>query len=120
MSFKMNTHQLKQLDKSLQQCLEKTVESVHTDILSSQVMPFNEGDMQNASTFVDYANINTGLISIVTTSPQAGRLYFHPEYDFQTINNPNAKGGWYDDWLLGGKEEKFAQKSFSKFLKARL
>ncbi|MEG0847726.1 MAG: hypothetical protein RSF92_11240 [Niameybacter sp.] len=120
MTFELNTHQIKLLDKSLQQCLEKTAESVHTEIISAQVMPFNEGDMQNSSTFVDYSDSNTGLVSIVTTSPQARRLYFHPEYDFQTINNPNAKGRWYDDWLSGGKEDKFAQKSFSKFLKERL
>lgn len=120
MGFKFFAPKIKQFDKTIQQCLEKTGEALHTEVISAQVIPFDEGDMQNADTFVDYTNSSRGLVSIVTTSPQARRLYFHPEYDFQTMKNPNAKGKWYDDYLPGGKEEDFAQKAFTSFLKRRL
>lgn len=120
MSFKINVGGLKSLDKKVQQALEKTGEALHTEIITAQVMPFNEGDMQNFNTFVDSSKSSKGVVRLITTSPQARRLYFHPEYDFQTMKNPNAKGKWYEDWLPGGKEEKFVQNAFSSFLKRRL
>ena len=120
MSFKFDIGGIKQLDKNVQQCLEMTGEALKTEVVIAQVIPFDEGDMQNSETFVDHSKSSLGLVSLVTTSPQARRLYFHPEYDFQTINNANAKGKWFEDWFPGGKESKFAQKAFSTFLKRRL
>ncbi len=120
MSFKLNLKGIKQLDKGMQQCLEMTGEALLGNVISAQVIPFDEGDMQNKATFVDYSQSSKGLVEIVTNSPQARRLYFHPEYDFQTINNPNAKGEWYKDWLKGGSKFDFAQNTFSKFLRRKL
>lgn len=120
MSFKINATAIAKIDRDLRECLEKTGEVLHTEVLTAQVMPFDEGDMQNKATFVDYSQSDKGFVQLVTTSPQARRLYFHPEYDFQTINNPNARGEWFEDWLPGGKHEDLAQKTFSAFLRRRL
>ncbi|MEG2253744.1 MAG: hypothetical protein RSC33_00285 [Vagococcus sp.] len=118
--FKLNSSKLRKIDKSVQRALEQTAEALRTEVISAQVMPFDEGDMQNNNTFVDYGNSGKGKVSIVVTSPQARRLYFHPEYNFQTINNPNAKGGWFDDWLPKGPNQAFAQNAFFAFLKRRV
>lgn len=120
MSFKFNMGAIKQLDKNIQQALEKTAEELHGAVTTAQVMPFDEGALQNEDTFVDYSQSSRGIVSLITTSPQARRLYFHPEYDFQTINNPNAKGEWLEDWMKGGKQEDYVQKVFSQFLKEKL
>lgn len=120
MSFKFNLAGIKQLDKNVQDCLEQTAEVLHTEVQTAQVMPMDTGTMQNDDTFVDYSQSSKGFVDIVTTSPQARRLYFHPEYDFQTINNPNAKGKWWEDWLPGGIYEDFAQKAFSELLRRKL
>lgn len=120
MSFKFNMSALKKLDKDIQQCFEQTAEALHTEVLTAQVMPMDTGTMQNDETFVDYSQSSKGFIEIITTSPQARRLYFHPEYDFQTINNENAKGKWWEDWLPGGVYEDFAQKAFSELLRRKL
>lgn len=120
MGFKLNLSGVKQIDKGIRQALEMTGEALHAEVLSAQVMPFDEGDMQNKETFVDFSQSSKGLVRLITSSPQARRLYFHPEYDFQTIANPGAKGKWYEDWMKGGKDEEFAQKAFSAFLKRRL
>lgn len=120
MSFQFDLAGIKHLDESIQDCLEQTGEALHTELITAQVMPMDTGTMQNDDTFVDYSQSSKGLIQIITTSPQARRLYFHPEYDYQTINNPNAKGLWWEDWLPGGKNADFAQKAFSELLKRRL
>lgn len=75
------------------------------------------GHLQNESTFVDYGDIRSGRAVIVSSTPYARRLYFHPEYHFDKGENPNAKGKWYEDWLPGGKEEDFCQKTYAKFYK---
>ena len=60
---------------------------------------------------------NTGTYDqkdVPFTLEHARRLYFHPEYHFQTGENPNARGKWYTDWLPGGKEADFAAKAFKE------
>lgn len=52
--------------------------------------------------------------------PYARRLYYHPEYNFQTVNNPNAQGRWLDHWLPGGQHESFAADTFADALARRL
>lgn len=72
------------------------------------------GHLQNDSTFVDRSRSKLGKVSIVSSTPYARRLYFHPEYHFDTGENPNARGRWYADWLPGGKEADFAAKAFKE------
>ncbi|MDH6367555.1 MULTISPECIES: hypothetical protein [unclassified Breznakia] len=115
--LKLFPSKLKQLDLDGQKALAMTGEELNTRVRNAQVMPFDTGSMQNEQTFVDDAKKANGQVTIITTSPQARRLYFHPEYDFQTINNPNAKGNWYEDWLPGGTKQKDAAKLFGQFYK---
>ena len=61
------------------------------------------GNLQNNSTFVDYTDVRSGRAVIVSSTPYARRLYFHPEYKFDKGENPHARGKWYTDWLPGGK-----------------
>ena len=78
-------------------------------------MPFDTGNMQNAQTYVDTTDLPNGNVSIVTGSPQARRLYYHPEYDFQTVNNANAGGRWFDSWVDGPYKD-FCPKTFAAFM----
>lgn len=83
---------------------EVAMEQVHTDLVSSQTMPFDTGDMQNNQTFV--ATTQNGA-TIVTGSPQARRLYYHPEYHFQQGQgkNANAGAGWFEPYVSGEKKD---------------
>ncbi|MFV0382325.1 MAG: hypothetical protein ACK5KR_08950 [Breznakia sp.] len=115
--IKFYTGALKKLDRNVVVSLEQTGEEVMTRVRNSGTMPFDTGAMQNEQTFVDDSQSSKGLVSIVTTSPQARRLYFHPEYDFQKINNANAGAEWFDDYAKGGRKVNDVQKIFSQFLK---
>ena len=112
-----------------------TGEALHTEVVQAQVMPFDTGAMQGDKTFMKagesvkctYENgdvaINTitrahdGKVSLITTAPQARRLYYHPEYDFQKDENPFAGGKWFEPWLPGGISEDFCHRAFKKFYK---
>ena len=105
---------IRQLNRAMTTALKKTGEAVHSDIVQEQVMPFDRGTLQNESTFVDDSNADRGLVAIVSSTPYARRMYFHPEFNFQTRENPNAGGKWFDDWLPGGRKEEFAQEAFNR------
>lgn len=91
---------------------QKTIDELKTDVVTAQVMPFDMGDMQNNQTFVTSEGDEEGVtVSLVTGSPQARRLYFNPEYNFQKVNNPNAGGEWLEPWLNGEKKD-FVEDTF--------
>lgn len=107
---------LKRFEAAAVTAAGKTGEAVLTEIRSAQVMPFDNGTMQNMDTYATepYRDGEAVCVDIITDSPQARRLYYHPEYDFQTVNNPNAGGAWLKPWLPGGAEEDFAAETFKR------
>lgn len=113
---KLNVPKIKQLDRASITALEKTLSALHTEVVNAQVMPFDTGNMQNVNTFEDYSNSRRGKVSLNTSTPYARRMYFHPEYNFQTKENANARGNWYEPWI-SGKEKDFCSKAFSQFYK---
>lgn len=90
------------LERAVIDALDQAAEWVLSDVVKKQVIPFDVGTLQNASTFVNRDKLKDGEVTIVSSTPYARRLYFHPEYNFQTKNNPNAKGKWLEDWMEGG------------------
>lgn len=113
---KLNMSVLQALDDAAVKALEMTAEALHTEVVQAQVMPFDTGTMQNESTFVDNKQSSQGKVSLVTSTPYARRMYFHPEYNFKKDENPNAQGRWYEPWISGDKKD-FCQKAFKKFYK---
>lgn len=116
-TVKLNMPRIKQLTQAAVIALEMTGKALHTEVLQAQVFPFDTGNLQNESTFVDYSDSSQGKVTLVSNTPYARRLYYHPEYNFQTKENPNAKGHWYEDWESGGSKADFAPKAFKQFYK---
>ena len=116
-TVKMNFPRIKQLTQAAVTALEMTAEALHTEVVQAQVMPFETGNLQNESTFVDYSESRQGKATLVSSTPYARRLYYHPEYNFQTDENPFAGGEWYEPWLSGGVCQDFARNAFKRFYK---
>lgn len=114
----INKSKLAKLSKAAITALEKTGEALHTEVVQAQVMPRDTGTLQNEKTFVDCSKSEQGKVALITEGPYARRLYYHPEFNFNTFENPNAKGKWLEDWVKGGKNEKFIPDTFKKFYKA--
>ena len=116
-TVKMNFPRIKQLTQAAVTALEMTGEELHAEVVQAQVFPFDTSNLQNESTFVDYGDSKMGKVTLVSSTPYARRLYYHPEYNFQTKENPNAKGHWYEDWESGGSRAYFAPNAFKQFYK---
>lgn len=113
---KLNTPKIKQLTRATTTSLEKTMSALHTEVVKAQVMPFDTGNMQNDNTYEDYSKSSKGQVSLITSTPYARRMYYHPEYNFQTTENANAQGNWYEPWI-SGKNKNFCKNAFSQFYK---
>ena len=102
---------LNMIDNARYDALAMTADATLTELRDRQVMPFDTGNMQNDSTFID--DSQKDKVSIVTTAPQARRLYFHPEYNFRRNNNSRAGGKWFDSFL----NDDFIASAFAKLMK---
>jgi hypothetical protein len=114
--IKIYNRKVKQLTDAQIKALEMTAEALHTEVVQAQVMPRDTGHLQNESTFVDYSQSKTGLVSLISQTPYARRLYFHPEYNFRTVENSNAQGKWFEPWIGGAKKD-WCWATFKKFYK---
>lgn len=117
MSIKLDMREISRLSDAATRAMQKTVDALKTEVVSAQVMPFDNGTMQNTDTFTN-TTVQGDIIEsrLMTDSVQARRLFYHPEYNFQKVNNPNAGGKWLDPWTTGEKKE-FAQTVFSEHYK---
>ena len=105
------------LEEAALEALDATGEQLLTDVTNAQIMPFDVGTMQNDATYVDHSHRANGQVTLLVDEPYARRLYYHPEYNFQTVNNPNAKGLWFEDWADGGKYANKVRENYAAFYK---
>lgn len=112
--------QIRRLNQAITTALEQVAEAVHTDVVQAQVIPFDSGTLQQRLTFFDTSQSESGHVSLVSSTPYARRLYFHPEYNFDQSENPNAKGRWFEDYLPGGDKQEFAHEKFAEILRREL
>ena len=109
----LNMSVLNMLDKAQFEALAQTADATLTELRDRQVMPFDTGNLQNDSTFVDDSQKTT--VSIVSSTPYARRLYFHPEYNFKRGDNPSAGGKWFESFL----NDDFIANAYARLLKQR-
>nr|DAI64103.1 MAG TPA: Minor capsid protein [Caudoviricetes sp.] len=124
-TVKLNMPVVRRLTAAAQVSLAQTAEAIHTNVVQCQVMPRDTGALQNESTFVYTQDIANGKVELVSSTPYARRLYYHPEYNFHRTpwtdekgkrheGNANAKGRWLDDYLKDGRKKNFAPDTFAK------
>ena len=115
-TIKLNEAKLKELTRQQYISLAQTADALVTDLRDSQTMPFDTGNLQNDSTFLDDRQKEQGRVSVVSSTPYARRLYYHPEYNFRTTNNRNAGGKWFEPYISGNRTD-FLKDAFAKLFK---
>ena len=114
-SIKLDYAKIRQIEQAALASASETLEAVYTDLVSAQTMPFDTGDMQNNQTFVE--RTENGAV-LITGSPQARRLYYHPEYNFQRGKNKNAGAYWLEPYITGDKKD-FVRTEFAEIFRRR-
>ena len=111
--IELNMSVLNMLDNAQFEALAMTADATLTELRDRQVMPFDTGNLQNDSTFVD--DSQRDKVSIVSSTPYARRLYFHPEYNYRRGNNASAGGKWFESFL----NDEFIATAYAKLLKEK-
>lgn len=115
------------LNKAAVQSLEMTGDYVLGEVINAQVVPFgdsyehggktHQGGTLQESGYVDKKQSSQGHVMVAFNTPYARRMYFHPEYNFRTIDNPHAQARWLDDWAEKGKYAEDVKQSYAYFYK---
>lgn len=114
-----NKRNINLIKEIMLQSLVETADVVKGDLIKSQTMPFDSGALQNRSTFVDDNKKLKGKVSIVSDTPYARRLYYHPEYNFKKDGNKDAGGMWFEPYISGNKKT-YAKNIFGKLVRSKM
>lgn len=115
--IKLDAAVLDRIGEQVKAAAMTAMEAAKADLVAAQTMPFDTGRMQGTlqtDQFQDGEEVHTGL---ATDTAYARRLYFHPEYNFQKVNNPNAGALWYEPYESGGGKDDFIRNAFAQALR---
>lgn len=120
--IKLNLSFMGNFNRGVQDASLETVGALRTEIIGAQVIPKDQGDLEESTGAVDQFEQGDDIHTTVNLgdTAYARRLYFHPEYNFQTVNNPNAQGLWAQPWLPGGDLESFIPSTFARRMEDKL
>lgn len=105
---------IRHLQDAIEPSIQQAVEAVKSQIVSDQVVPKEHGDLERSAFMRKKSRTK---YQIVYDMPYARRLYWHPEYNFRTDKNLNAKGIWMQDYVDGDRKD-FFKKVFRARFKA--
>lgn len=110
------------IHRAAQDAALETTGALRGEIIAGQVVPFDTGKLKESVGGIDQfregEELHTTLC--IGDTPYARRLYFHPEYNYQKVNNPNAQGEWAKPWIPGGDLEGYAPDTFRTRMEERL
>lgn len=101
----------KLLESELEDAMRLTVEDFKADLVRSQTMPKDNGEMEKDTFTVVEKGPNLIVGSLITDKPYARYQYYgitKPTEDkpsrplnYQTVNNPNARSEWLKPYFDG-------------------
>lgn len=105
--FKVNYNykNINKIDKSIKNCFIEAAEKLKQDIIDAQVIPFDTGATQKSLEVNVLERQGRIEAQLSTSTNYSDRIYWHPEYNFQTKHNKNARGRWFDTWIWGTKKD---------------
>ena len=118
--IKLDAAALARLGEAAKAAALETMEAVKTDLVGSQTVPFDNGTMQGTLHTEQFVSEGVCHTVLQTDGPQARRLYFHPEYNFQHGHNPNAGAAWYAPYEADGGKKSLIPETFAARMKEKL
>lgn len=127
--IKLDYGRISQIQQAAHAAAVEALEAVCTDLVSSKTMPFDTGNMEGGGTYttgitvkgntvVDMSESDEIHVCLTNDAPQARRLYYHPEYNFQRGKNINAGAHWLEPYITGKKKD-FVQAEFIEIFRRR-
>ena len=118
MKITFNTRNINMINDIAKNALLDTAEAIKNDLLQSQTVPKDKGDLEG-DMFVDDKRIIKGIATIQNPAIYSRKVYFDPEITIHQDQNPNAKQYWFEDYITGEKKN-LPIKYFQQMLKRRM
>lgn len=115
--IKLDATAFSKTEEQVRKAALTAMEVVKTDLIAARTMPFDTGRMQGTLQTDQFQDGNELRTRLATDTPYARRLYFHPEYNFQKVNNSNAGAEWYGPYETDGEKSSLVQDAFTEALK---
>lgn len=118
--IKINKAGINELNTIAKKTLHQTSEAFLTQMKKDAYMPFDTGNMQNDSTFVDDNELDDGVCAIVSSTPYARRIYYNADgWTIHQEKNPNARDHWFEPYIAGDEKD-FIPNTFEKLMRKNL
>ena len=122
--IKLDLSKFESIHRAAQDAALETVGGLRSEVQNAQVVPRDQGFLENSMRAPEQIIQGDEIHTVMTQGggdvPYARRLYHHPEYNFQTVNNPNAQGEWLKPWLPGGDLESYVPDTFTEKMEESL
>lgn len=113
----------KALEAELEEAMRLTMEDFRDDVITSQTMPNDNGDLQEDTSTTVERDKNGVTGYLISDKPYARKQYYgmteptedkpSRPFNYQTVNNPNACSEWLEEYRDG----KFLQERFTENLR---
>ena len=104
MSLKLNMQEIKRLNNAAVRAMEQTVDALQTEIRTAQVMPYDNGDMQNNDTFTETSVHDHDIESrLITGSVQRAGCIITRNITFKPLTTQMQEAS---GWNRGSMEKK--------------
>ena len=100
-SIELDQKAIAKLSEAQAIAVSQTASELLSRVRNEHLMPFDTGALQNEGSYVDDSEVLKGTVSIIHDTPYARRVYYNPDFNFNTSKNPNAGGEWWEDWING-------------------
>lgn len=91
----LNNEKVKTTERAISKSVLQTADVIRSNVVQSRVIPFDAGTLQNSTHIGQISDIEA---YIEQSTPYARKMYYGDDYDFQTVNNENARSRWYSDF----------------------
>ena len=118
MKITYNTKNINMINEVARLALLDTAEAIKTDLVQSQTVPKDKGDLEG-DMFIDDKRIIKGIATIQNPAIYSRKVYFDPEIRIHQGENANAKQYWFEDYITGGKKN-LPFKYYQQMLKRRM
>jgi hypothetical protein len=92
------------IDNAAVEALKPTMDFIIGDVIQNQYIPFDYGTLQNSRYIYTDTKSNNCNVIVEHNTPYANRIYRGDRFNFQTVNNRNARSRWYKEYQENGQE----------------
>ena len=109
---------VKEMEMAMRAAFRETAKETKKGEKAAQEIPYDTGAAQKSLKNTYKMNYDEKRTSLGTGKDYMQKLYYHPEYNFQTKHNKNARAYWFENLIEGNRTDNFVDSLIKNTKKA--